>query len=148
MGARRDGNSHCLNGLKGGLLELLCLAGTAVLIGRRHRYCYSIMESLFEGGVSRSLGSRNDSPPCQHRALVFSRVQRLASSEGTEDFAQTSLSQGFVKTRSMARMRGYEIRRQTSPKSSLARVLLPFCRTAVTTHHPKVFLFAFLCLYN
>jgi hypothetical protein len=103
MGARRDGNSHCLNGLKGGLLELLCLAGTAVLISRGHRYCYSIVESLFEGGVSRSLGARNDSPACKHRALVFFRVQRLASSEGAAGFAQTSLSQGFANTRSMAR---------------------------------------------
>ena len=75
-----------------GLRELLWLAGTAALTGRKHRYYRSLVEGFFEGWVFGRLVSRNDPPACQYRPAVFSRIQRLACTEAVEGFPFTSLT--------------------------------------------------------
>src|ERR1700687_842698 len=92
-----------LGSSKGGLRELLWLTGTAVPTSRRHYHYPSPLEGLFQSWVSRRLVSRNDPPGCQHRPVVFSRVQRLAGTEGVEGFAYFSLRVSFEWKRAWAR---------------------------------------------
>src|SRR5580704_2502778 len=80
-----------LGSSKGGLRELLWLTGTAVLISRRHHHYPSPLEGLFQSRVSRCPVFGNDPPDRQHHPVVFSRIQRLAGTEGVEGFAYISL---------------------------------------------------------
>src|SRR5580700_4659874 len=83
-----------LGSSKGGLRELLWLTGTAVLISRRHHHYPSPLEGLFQSRVSRCPVFGNDPPGRQYHPVVFSRVQRLAGTEGVEGFAYISLRNG------------------------------------------------------
>jgi hypothetical protein len=88
-----------LGSSKGGLRELLWLTGTAVLISRRHDHYPSPLEGLFQSRVSRCPVFGDDPPGRQYHPVVFSRVQRLAGTEGVEGFADVSLrSTGLMVT--------------------------------------------------